>query len=135
MNRKEFLSSLGLGAAFALTASCLGGCSKESFAPAGPIDFTLDLSDPANAALLNAEGYIVKNRLVVAKAASGDYVAATQRCSHEGIYAVVFSNDEWYCHEHGARFSLNGQGLNRDGSRGLTIYQTSLDGDILRVYS
>lgn len=137
MNRKEFISSLGVGAAFALTATCLGACTKNNgdFLPSGLVDFTVDLANPANARLLTNGGYLIKDRVVVARTTAGTYVAATQRCSHEGLYAVVFSEDEWYCPEHGARFSLSGSGLNRDGSRGLTIYQTTLEGDLLRVFS
>ena len=48
MERKEFLRSLGAGAAFALTFPCLHGCSKDEVngnlveEPTG-VDFTIDL--------------------------------------------------------------------------------------------
>lgn len=135
MNRKEFLSKLGVGAAFALTATCLGGCAKENFAPTTPVDFTLDLDSANNNSLKNNGGYMIQNRVVVAKDNNGNYVAATQTCSHEGTNAIILKDNEWFCTDHDARFDLNGNGLNKDGEKGLTIYKTELSGDMLRVYS
>lgn len=138
MNRKEFLSKLGMGAAFALTATCLGGCTKDNSLTAFDlqnVDFTLDLSDPANSALLENGGYVIRNRVVVARNMSGELVAATQVCSHESKVKVIYRNNEWYCTEHGARFALDGQGLNKNGSRGLTVYKTELNGNLLRVFA
>ena len=136
MNRKEFLSKLGIGAAFALTTTCLGGCAKNNdLQPLGDVDFTIDLADTANSKLLDNGGYIIQNRVVIAKNNDGEYVAATEQCSHEGTYAMILRNNEWYCTDHGARFDLNGTGLNKDGEKGLTIYKTSLNGTVLRVFS
>ena len=73
--------------------------------------------------------------VVVAKDSSGNYVAATQTCTHEGNKQITLKNNEWYCTAHGARFSLSGSGLNSEGSKGLTIYKTALTGTTLRVYS
>lgn len=137
MDRKQFLNSLGIGAAFVLTAGCLGGCKKAVTIPSGSVDFTLDLTSSANAELLNNGGYIITNSCVVAKTITGAFVAATVICSHEGRTQVVYdkSNNDFYCTAHGARFSLTGSGLNNNGSSGLTIYKTELSGNNLRVYS
>ncbi|MBB4078691.1 nitrite reductase/ring-hydroxylating ferredoxin subunit [Lewinella aquimaris] len=140
MNRKDFLNNLGIGAAFALTATCLGGCSKEEDeaftpTPSTGIDFTLDLNATENAPLATDGGYVVRNKIVVARTLTGDYVAATQQCSHEGNLAVQLRNDEWYCTVHGARYTLAGDGLNQFGSNGLTTYKTALNGTDLRVFS
>lgn len=134
MERREFLSRIGVGAAFALTASCLGSCKK---AEVTAVDFTIDLTDAAYAALKNNGGYIIKDKVVVAKTTSGTYAAATQVCSHEGEARVYYdkSNNQWMCSAHGATFNLSGGGTNSNGSKGLTIYKTSLSGNSLRVYS
>lgn len=134
MNRKEFLSTLGLGAAFVLTSTCLGSCAKESLTPRTDVDFTLDLTAPANSNLLNNGGYIIQDRVVVAKTMTGEYVAATQICSHEDLSKIIFKNNEWFCTEHDARFGVNGNGLNSEASKGLATYQTELTGDVLRVF-
>ncbi len=136
MKRKEFLSKLSLGAAFALTASCMGGCTSDPTpTPSSGVDFEVDLSDSANAALLNNGGYVVKNRIVVAKDNTGAYVAATQLCSHENLYRIVYQNGGWYCNQHGAKYNLNGEGLNSEGKRGIAVYQTELNGNILHVFA
>lgn len=132
MTRKEFLGKIGIGAAFVLTASCLGSCTKDA---GNAVDFILDLNDSANAALQNTGGYIIKNQVVVAKAEDGNYYAATQICSHEGEVKVIFRNNEYYCTAHGAKFDLQGSGLNNDAQKGLTIYNTTLSGTQLRVFS
>ena len=135
MNRKEFISTLGKGAAFALTVSCFGACNDEELQAATNVDFTLNLDDTENNNLNSNGGYLIKDKIVVAKTTNGDYVAATQLCSHDSLYEVVLQNDEWFCTAHSARFSLTGGGLNDKGSKGLTIYNTELTNRSLRVFS
>lgn len=144
MNRKEFLKSIGAGAAFAITFSCLGGCTNdngdifpEDIAlepdPVTGALLTLDLSAASSSALNNNGGYLIKNRIVVAKDLSGNYVAATVRCSHEPRDEITFRNNEYYCTAHGARFNIAGTGLNSKGRNNLKVYTTSLDGNILSI--
>lgn len=135
MNRKEFLSRLGMGAAFVLTTGCLGSCKKDTVTPQNK-DFTLDLTDNAYAPLKNNGGYVITNDVVVARTLDGNYAAATVICSHEQQKCISYtSNNEWECAAHGARFSLNGGGLNSKGGKGLKTYQTALNGTTLRVFS
>jgi cytochrome b6-f complex iron-sulfur subunit len=137
MERRAFLEQLGLGAAFALTASCLGGCAKDTtIAPGSPVDFTLNLNDAANANLKTNEGYIVTNGVVVARTLTGGYASATVTCSHQGQRQITYnSQGQWYCTAHGALFSATGAGLNNNGSGGLTVYKTQLTDATLRIYS
>ena len=141
MNRKHFLKKLSGGAVFALTATCLGGCAVENIAPDQPnitaaTDFSLDLNAAVNSNLSNNGGYvIVNNQVVVARTTTGEYVAATRTCSHDPRKEVIMRNGEWYCTAHGARFRLDGVGLNGNGRNGLTIYNTQLTGNILRVFA
>jgi cytochrome b6-f complex iron-sulfur subunit len=138
MTRKEFIGTLGLGAAFALTATCLNSCTKDSnTTTASGVDFTIDLSDPTNGGLGTNGGYVVRNSVVIARTTAGALVAATVICTHEGQRQVIYdkSANGFYCNAHGARFDLNGKGLNSNGSGGLTIYKTTLTGNSLRVYS
>lgn len=137
MTRKDFLSTLGIGATFVLTSTCLGSCSSDRLEEMedGGIDFTLDLTDPENAALQDNDNFIIVDNVVVARTTTGEYVAATLICSHNQLRQITLSDDEWRCTVHGARFDLEGEGLNENGRRGLTIYQTELTGDILRVFA
>ncbi len=155
MERREFLESLGLGAAFVLTATCLNSCANNNVSDYNPVAtptgttgttgstgtttnndlLTLDLTLAANAALNTNGGYIISKGIVVARDKNGNYVAATQTCSHEGrqqVYYDANSNSYW-CTAHSAHFSLTGAGLNSTGSRGITIYTTKLDGTTLHI--
>ncbi len=136
MKRKEFISKISLGAAFALTFGCMSGCTEDTPSIViGDVDFEIDLSKSDNSDLLVAGGYIVINQVVVAKNDDNEYVAATQVCSHENKKRIILKNNQWFCPDHGAKFDLTGEGLNKDGKKGLTIFNTKLAGDILRVFS
>ena len=146
MERKKFLRTLGAGAAFAITFPCLGSCSKASevegeiVTPPTNIDFTIDLTSSEAAKLANNGGFILKNLVVVVKNLEGEFVAATQICSHEKYDQVRFVNQDggiFYCDVHGSRFSQTGTPLNEipnSTSKALKIYNTSLEGSILRVF-
>jgi cytochrome b6-f complex iron-sulfur subunit len=151
MDRRLFLESIGIGAAFALTATCLQSCKHDPvIAPTNTgstgttgttggtttTGFTIDLTASINAALKTNGGYIIQNGIVIARDNSGNYVAATQTCSHAGQTQVVFRANEFYCDAHGARFSATGAGLNSIGSAGLKTYKTALEGtSTLRIYN
>jgi nitrite reductase/ring-hydroxylating ferredoxin subunit len=146
MQRREFLESIGIGAAFVLTASCLQSCKHEPIVPPTnnatgggvvptPTNFIIDLDDPTNAALKTNGGYVVTRSVVIAKDVNGNYVAATQICSHAGRAQVYFnSSNEFYCSAHGARFSTDGIGLNSAAQAGLKIYKTAIEGHFLRIF-
>ena len=103
--------------------------------PSYDTDFTIDLEDANYASLQQLSAYVVKDGIVIAKSSQGDYVAATQTCSHQNNDAIYFTNkDQWQCEIHGARFDLMGNGLNSLASNGLRIYTTELSGTTLRVY-
>jgi len=139
MDRKEFLSVLGLGAAAVACEICLGGCNNPNAgmtitAPTN-VDFTLDLTNPAWTGLAAAGGYVYNGGVIVAHASSG-YVAVSQACTHQGS-TILFdsSNNTFFCPAHGSRFSLTGGVLNGPAGSPLGTYKTSLTGNSLRVYS
>ncbi len=145
MERKNFLRTLGAGAAFALTFPCVQGCSKDEAngnvveQPTG-IDFTIDLTSAEGAQLAQNGGFILKNLVVVARNLEGDFVAATQVCSHEQYDQVRFVPQDggiFYCDVHGSRFAQDGTPLNtvpNSTPRPIKIYNTELNGNLLRVF-
>ena len=145
MERKDFLRSLGAGAAFALAFPCLQGCSKDEIdgnkveQPTG-VDFTVDLTSQEAQALVPNGGFILKNLVVIAKNLEGEYIAATQVCSHESYDQVRFvtqSGGIFYCDVHGSRFDQDGTPLNQvdsNAAKPIKIYNTELNGSILRVF-
>jgi cytochrome b6-f complex iron-sulfur subunit len=138
MDRKEFLASLGIGAAAFVCLSGLQGCQVNNPVSAAPtnVDFTLDLTDPANSALKNNGGYIYKSGIIVARTTSGTFVAVYSACTHEGT-TVTFesSNNRFHCAAHGSNFSTNGSVINGPANQALHQYNLSLTGNSLRVYS
>lgn len=146
MERKQFLKSLGAGAAFAITFPCLHGCSGEDGPTGGDmpvpsgVDFTVDLESSNAVKLADNGGFILRNSVVVVRNLEGDFVAASQVCSHEGYDEIRFINQDggiFYCDVHGSRFEQNGTPLNQVDSnpaRPLKIFKTELTGTILRVF-
>lgn len=96
----------------------------------------LDLTLSSSSALGNTGGYItVNNAIVIGRTASGDYVAASNLCTHEPKRRVIFNKTEYFCTDHGARFSLTGANLNTVARSPLTVYKTANDGKTLIVYA
>jgi nitrite reductase/ring-hydroxylating ferredoxin subunit len=96
---------------------------------------SVDLNAISGAKLKKIGGYLViDNAYVVALAKDGSYIAATVLCTHEPKRQVIYSNEEWFCTAHDARFTLAGKGINKNGSKGLTIYKVATDGSKLVVY-
>ncbi|MCM4153183.1 (2Fe-2S)-binding protein [Arenibacter sp. N53] len=146
MERKQFLRTLGTGAAFALTFPCLNGCSSDSGEVIDPkpiptgVDFTIDLNSAEAAKLKNNGGFIVKNYVVVVKNLEGVFVAASQVCSHQQTDGISFKTENggiFKCSTHGSTFSQVGTPLNQIGNdiaKPLKIFKTELNGQILRVF-
>src|SRR5690606_8467227 len=145
MERKDFLRSLGGAAAFALVFPCMQGCSKDSVdgnleeIPTG-VDFIVDLNSEEAAKLATNGGFILKNLVVVARNLEGQFVAASQVCSHENYDGVRFlprDGGVFRCDVHGSRFAQDGTPLNSvegDEPKPLKIFNTELDGTLLRVF-
>jgi cytochrome b6-f complex iron-sulfur subunit len=142
MDRKEFLSAIGLTAASAVVFSCVGCSKSENEGPSNPnnpptgVDFTIDLIASSNAALNNNGGFIYINRIIVAKSTSGAFLAVSQACTHQGT-SVTYNGNEgvFFCPNHGSKFSETGVVTVGPAAAPLTRYNTSLNGTTLRVFS
>jgi cytochrome b6-f complex iron-sulfur subunit len=140
MDRKEFISMVGFGSISVFAAACLGGCNKNDISSltAAPsnVDFTLDLTQSANATLLVYGGYLYSGGVIVARTIAGNYIAVSQACTHQGVTVqYIGSSQEFYCPSHGATFSNTGAVTGGPAPGALKKYNTSLNGSMLRVYS
>jgi len=138
MDRKEFLSVVGMGAAALACSYCLEGCKMEDNPIDAPtnVDFTLDLTNPGYAGLKSKGGYVYNGGVIVALVADGSYVAASQRCTHQGTTVVYdLGSNQFYCPSHGSLFATNGAVTRGPAGKSLTIYKTTLTGNSLRVLS
>ncbi|NJB72532.1 nitrite reductase/ring-hydroxylating ferredoxin subunit [Saonia flava] len=150
MERKDFLRTLGAGAAFALTFPCVNGCSKndgiETFPVSDGVDFTIDLTSTEAAPLANNGGFIsIKSNpdftyldIVVARNLSGELIAASKICSHQGTEEIRFITEDggvYHCTTHQSRFAQDGTSLNlKTTSNPLKIFNTELNGSMLRIF-
>jgi cytochrome b6-f complex iron-sulfur subunit len=126
MDRKEFLATLGIGAAAIACSYCFGGCNKA--------DFMLDLANAAYAALKSNGGYVYNGGVIVARTSTGSYVAVSQTCTHQGTM-VQFDGSQFTCPAHGSIFNTDGSVARGPAASPLAKYNTSLNGNSLRVYS
>ncbi|MEY3678441.1 MAG: hypothetical protein RI924_582 [Bacteroidota bacterium] len=144
MDRKKFLNQVGMGAAALLAPACLGGlaaCSKsDSGSPSNPtpppptgVDFTVDVS---SGALSSNGGFLVLNGIIIARTTTGSFLAVSAACTHQGTTVNYASaGNKFVCPNHGAEFSSTGTVTKGPATTNLTSYNTSLNGNSLRVYS
>ena len=133
MTRNDFISLIGIGTTGIILASCISACKKENNTN---IDFTLEISSSENSALAVKGGYVISQGVIVAKTITGEYIAVSAVCTHQGVN-VQFqsSNNRFHCPSHGANFNTNGTVQNGPANSPLTKFNTSLSGNMLRVYS
>ena len=153
MERKEFLRSIGASAAFAVLFPCTSGCSSnrreaedlDTFDEPSGVDFVIDLTNPDYSALDANGGFVLVmsnssdgfTDIVVARNLEGELVAASQICSHQQTDNVRFISDDggiFFCSTHGSRFDQSGTPLNTITNNPLKVFNTTLEGDTLRIF-
>lgn len=134
MDRKQFLSEVGFGAASLFMLSCLGGCSKSAATPASS-DFTVDLNAAGSASLKTPGGFIYSNGVIIAQTLDSRYIAVAQSCTHEGVTVQYdASSDRFRCPAHGSVFGDSGQVINGPAGRALTEYTVDVNGTTLHIH-
>ena len=100
-------------------------------------EFTVDLNSQEGSGLQNNGDFILKNEVVVVKNLEGNFIAASQICSHQQTDQVRFLDDNggiFRCSTHGSEFDQNGTPLNTITNNPLKTFNTELNGNILRVF-
>jgi len=144
MKRHEFLSALGISASTVIFAPFLVSCSKSSGVAADPtttnsVDFTLDLSAAANAALTTNGGSLIKNGVIVAKTSTGTFVAVASVCTHQGAdIQYDNANTRFICSNqsagHGSKYTTTGAVSSGPAPTALKLFNTTLTGTSLRIF-
>ncbi len=138
MNRKEFLKSslllggLGLAGSAILIESCSKSSNSTTAAQGPTVNFTLDLSQAANAALKTVGGSLASNSVVVICTAANTYTALAQACTHQGC-PLSYSNNQMVCPCHGGTFDMNGNVVAGPPPAPIKKYTVSKSGNILTV--
>jgi len=139
MDRKEFLTLIGISTGGLVLASCMGACNKMGVSPTTTplvVDFTLKLTDVANSALKNKGGFVYSNGVIVAQTMAGTYIAVAAACTHEGQYVQYNgTNNIFYCNAHNSSFSNTGAVTGGPAPSNLQQMKTTLIGTSLRVQS
>lgn len=142
MKRSEFIRSLGLGSGALMAVYCMGAltsCAKEDTPlPAtninpptinpstGKVDFTLDLTLTANKELTTSGGFLYNGDIIVAKVKSGNFIALSKICTHQGTTVVYQKDsDDIYCPNHGSMYDITGKVTQTPAPAPLKMYQTS----------
>lgn len=144
MDRKQFLSSLGLGLTAVCAGGCLVSCSKEGGAggngmPAPvlpPNGITVDLSTE----IRNAGESLVRGGVIIVRLAQGSdvsaFTAVQVACTHQGTPVNFIPSDgRFRCPNHGSQFSVSGQVLNGPAASDLPRYRISISGNTMTVTS
>lgn len=141
MDRQEFFRLVGTSIGTILLsqgrADCLAKAGYEA-APTQfePVNFTLNLSDKANANLIGKGGYLLIDSVIVARTKAGDFIAVSAKCTHQGTRLVYKATENhFYCPLHLSRFDTSGKVLTGPAVQPLTRYIVeSLSGSVLRVH-
>ena len=85
MERKDFLkTTLALCGLVLVPAGVIESCNKSSYTGPTNVNFTLDLTQAANASLNNIGGYLVVNGVIVVRASTTTMDALSATCTHAG---------------------------------------------------
>ncbi|MEI6142226.1 MAG: Rieske 2Fe-2S domain-containing protein [Mariniphaga sp.] len=145
MKRHEFLSTIGISATTVIFSPFLTRCGSidtgvfPSVPPIGnpSVDFTLNLSEPANVALTTSGGSLIKNGIIVAKTSTGSFIAVASVCTHQSA-VIQYNNTDmsFFCSNqgsgHGSKFTWTGA-VSAGPAGKLKMYRTELSGTSLRI--
>ncbi len=136
MDRIEFIkkSALFCGAIM-VGGALIESCQKNNPAPA-PVNFSINLTDPAYAALKTVGGFIEYSNAIVIRTGASTYVALSDICTHSGCTVSYYSNqNQIVCPCHGGTFDINGNVVSGPPPSALAKYNVSVNGNTLTVSS
>jgi len=138
MKRRELLRKVVVGGTTLLVIpAVLQACKKDTDTAdetGGGSKLTVDLSNPDNAALNKAGGYIIVSNVIVINKGNDNYTAMSSICTHAGCtvsYSAAANNLPCPCH--GSLFDIGGAVLKGPATKPLTVYPVSKSGNILTI--
>jgi cytochrome b6-f complex iron-sulfur subunit len=134
MDRKDFLLKGCALCSVASVITYLDSCSSGN-SYYTKFNFTIDLSNSANAALGTVGGYVIQNNAIVIKTSTG-YKALSLICTHQGCTVrYVTSQQEFQCPCHGGLYDSNGNVLAGPPPQALQKLNVTQNGNVLTVAS
>ncbi len=132
MERRLFIKTACTFCGLAAAVSLAESCKKEK------IDFTLDLTDPANAPLLTAGNYVYYQSkiIIVCVTPHTSYLALASICTHNGCTVTYNHNwNKFVCPCHGGQYDTNGAVTAGPPPKPLQKYNASVSSNILTITS
>ena len=139
MDRKDFLSLVGIGVTTVLYGNFIESCASNSSNPTSPPTLpqgglTLDLTSSSNSALTQTNGSLLTSGLIVVHTTDTNYYALSSRCTHQGnTVQYDGANTRIHCPAHGSNFTLSGAVINGPASSPLQTYAVNLSGNQLHI--
>jgi cytochrome b6-f complex iron-sulfur subunit len=136
MERRKFFRNFAVGGSLLLTAPVLfNSCSddpEDEKTPSGGI--TVDLNDPAYAALKTVGGFAYKGDIIIIRSTDTVYLALSKVCTHSQCTVTYNSSSKDIpCPCHGSKFNTEGAVLNGPANSPLKKYNVKQDGNILTI--
>lgn len=139
MKRRDLIQKIVLGGTTLIVMpSVISSCSKDDDTGGGggtpPKQITIDLTNPAYAALNTAGGSVVVQNVIVANTGNNVFVALSSVCTHDGC-AVTYNSaaNNFPCPCHQSLFSATGSVINGPATTALKSYQISKSGNTLTI--
>ena len=139
MDRKDFLkSAFSLCGLSMIPIGVMESCSTSGTTAPTNVNFTLDLTNAANASLNAVGGALVINSTIVICYAANTFYAYSSLCTHQGCvvgYNPAVST-QIYCPCHGGAYNpTTGAVTSGPPPSGLTKFTVTRSGNILTVKS
>ena len=138
MERKEFLKQgLIMCGLSLIPIGVIESCKKQSYAGPSNVNFTLDLTNTANASLNNTGGSVYANGLIIICTGASTYDALSATCTHAGCTVGYNGTSRTIvCPCHGGTYNLStGAVISGPPPSGLTKYTVTKSGNILTIAS
>ncbi len=141
MERRKFFRNFAIGGSLLLTAPVLfNSCSDDSEDDNNNNNNntgggnTVDLNDPAYAALKTVGGYAYKGDIIIIRSTDTVYLALSKLCTHSNCTVTYNSSSKDIpCPCHGSKFNTDGAVLNGPATSALKKYNVKQEGNILTI--
>ncbi|MDJ0733615.1 MAG: ubiquinol-cytochrome c reductase iron-sulfur subunit [Nostocaceae cyanobacterium] len=135
MNRRDFISWVGVGGVASFLPVAIAACSSQNSSPASQewqkVGSLQELDRKGE--LLN-ENTSAGSVLVVGTSKSGNLNAVNPTCTHAGCTVAWKAADKKFaCPCHGSEYEIDGQVKKGPAKKPLTAYQVKIEGDSVLV--
>jgi len=137
MERKDFLkATFAMCGMSLIPAAVLESCTKATTAAPSNVNFTLDLTLAANAALNTVGGSLVSNNILIIRSGASTFTALSAICTHQGCTVGYNSSaKDIVCPCHGGVYNITGAVVSGPPPSSLTSYTVTQSGNIITIKS